>query len=89
MVAAVGEVVAERPQQVRAEATALGVGRAVLISAALFGTAGGVLSAFPTLFVLGILYALLREWCRSLWPAVAANATLSIITLVAAYQALL
>jgi hypothetical protein len=61
---------------------------AVVISALIFGATLGLVFFLPSLMILGVIYALLREYSGSLWPGILAHSTLTIFHLIHAYQVL-
>jgi len=65
----------------------LGLGWAVVLSAALFALAHLVPSVVVPIFVMGLVFALLYEWTGSLWPCVALHTAVNALAFLAAYVA--
>lgn len=64
----------------------IGVAWAAIVSAALFSVAHITPTAIPSLFMIGLLFALLYERGRSIWPSAILHTTINVIGLLAAYM---
>ena len=63
----------------------IGVAWAAILSAGLFSLAHVTPTAIPSLFVIGLIFALLYERGRSIWPSAIMHTTINVIGLLAAY----
>ena len=74
LLAPIGEELVFRGYLQRVLGARLGAGRAVVITAALFAAIHLNPASLLALFGLGVIFALLRVWTGSIWPAVIAHA---------------